>query len=126
MRILLSYARSELGGVETWMAGLAQSFREFGHECELFFFSRGPFANAIPPGLTAHFGNLADFIQLVQARRFDVVQSASIDYDLGISAARHLGAKIVLHGNGWVHPAWNSSNCDALVGCANWNAKEQQ
>jgi glycosyltransferase involved in cell wall biosynthesis len=125
MRILLSWQGCVIGGIETWMLAMARAFHSMGHECDLFFFDRGPFAEMIPADCNAHFGTLADLLQLVSRYRFDVVQSCTRDWDTGVSAVRRLGTKLVLHCNGHVHPAWNSSNCDAIVGCAVWEARAQ-
>ncbi|WP_168189323.1 glycosyltransferase family 4 protein [Paludisphaera borealis] len=126
MKILLAWRVCDIGGVETWMLGLSQALRELGHEVELFFFSRGPFEDSVPDAQVTHFGDLSAMLKLVYARRYEVVHGATIDWELGLSAVRALGPKLVLTGNGWSDPAWNSSNCDALVGCSNWNAVAQQ
>jgi glycosyltransferase involved in cell wall biosynthesis len=37
-----------------------------------------------------------------------------------------VGAKLVVTAHGLLDPSWNSANCDAVVGCSRWVAKEQQ
>lgn len=126
MKILFVWRKSDVGGVETWMLGLARCYRRLGHDCELFFFQRGPFAEQMPAEIPVHFGNLEDLLRVVSARRFDVVHGATSDWDLGITGVRSLGAKLVVTHQSVGDPGWNSSNCDAIVGCSQWGSDEQQ
>src|SRR5262245_52684161 len=121
MKVLLSWQNCMVGGLERWMVDLAQVYQKLGHRCELFFFKRGPFEHHIPNNVRAHFGDLSDCLRLVKSERFEVVHAANVDWELGISAVRSLGAKLILTAHGWVCPHWNSTNCDALVGCSEWN-----
>jgi glycosyltransferase involved in cell wall biosynthesis len=126
MRILLSCHRAEVGGIQTWMVGVARSYRARGHECELFFFDHGAFEPHLPPEIPAHFGDLADYLRLVRANRYDVVHACNMDWEFGVTAVRRLGARLVLTCHGWVSGCWNSTNCDAIVSCAGWNATAQE
>jgi glycosyltransferase involved in cell wall biosynthesis len=126
MKILFAFQNCEIGGVPVWMLELSESLNALGHECEMFFFRHGAFEASLPSDCVARFGDLADCLKWVRSRQFDVVHAAVLDWDLGISAVRCLGAKLVLTTHGWIHKAWNSANCDALVGCSKWNALAQQ
>jgi glycosyltransferase involved in cell wall biosynthesis len=126
MKILFAWHNCDIGGVETWMLGLAKIYRRLGHTCELFFFRRGPFADHVPPDVAAHYGDLSDCLRLVHRHRFDVVHAMTDVWDTGITAVRQLGVQLVLTNQ--VHPdaGWNRFNCDALVGCSDWTARAQQ
>lgn len=115
-----------MGGVETWMVSLSSMLRARGHDCELFFFTHGPMEQNLPPDLPAHFGDLADCLKLVSARRFDIVHANSTDWHVGIAAVRALGPRLVLTSHGRSVPTWNTANCDALVSCSRWEALEQE
>ncbi|MDB5309387.1 MAG: family glycosyltransferase [Gemmataceae bacterium] len=126
MKILLSCHQAEVGGIQTWMVGLARSLRVHGHDCELFFFRGGAFEAHIPTGLPFHRGDLAHLLRLVHTNRYDVVHACNTDWEDGLAAVRHLGAKLVLTCHGWVCPCWSSRTCDALIACSRWNAVSQQ
>jgi glycosyltransferase involved in cell wall biosynthesis len=126
MKILLVNKNCWMGGVETLMCALAQNFRAAGHECELFFFRRGPMERFLPQNLTVHFGDLADLVRLVCGRGFDVVHANSDDWEMGVSLVRKFDARLVVTSHGWISPGWNSTNCDAVVACAAWLAAEQE
>jgi len=116
-----------IGGVETFMVTLATALGEAGHECELFFFQRGPMEQELTGKFVAHFGSLADCLRVVDTGKFEIVHGCSTDWGYGISAARYLDAKLVItaHHDRLV-PVWNSTNCDALAGCSHWLATAQQ
>jgi len=115
-----------MGGVETLMIALASIYRHYGHECEIFFFEHGPMEPYLPKDCVVHFGGLADCMRLVRSRGFDVVHANSTDWEIGMSALHETGAKLILTSHGWVVPGWTAANCDALAGCAEWLAREQQ
>ncbi|HEX8501615.1 MAG TPA: glycosyltransferase family 4 protein [Pyrinomonadaceae bacterium] len=125
MKILLAYEWCEIGGVEQFMTSLAPFVRARGHECEFFFFKRGPMEQFLPEGYAAHFGDLAALLKLVRARGYDVVHANSGDWKYGIEAVRAAGARLVITAHGMVVPGWDSANCDALVCCSRWQAREQ-
>ncbi|MDQ3686910.1 MAG: glycosyltransferase family 4 protein [Acidobacteriota bacterium] len=124
MKILLAHKNCNIGGVETFMSALAGVLQNSGHECELFFFERGPAAEHLPPGCAIHFGDLADCLNLVSSQRFDIVHTTNTDWVKGISAVRNVGAKLVVSSHGMIIPGWTRANCDALVTCSVWLAEE--
>jgi glycosyltransferase involved in cell wall biosynthesis len=126
MKVLLVWRLCGVGGVEAWMVELAQAYRALGNCCELFFFHRGAFEKQIPSDLKVHFGDLADLIQLVRSEGFDIVHSSTMDWEYGVTAVRHVGARLIVTGHGHVRPAWNSTNCDGIIACSRWNADAQQ
>jgi glycosyltransferase involved in cell wall biosynthesis len=126
MKILLAYEWCLIGGVEAFMVALAQRLRAQGHDCEFFFFTRGPMEERLPVGFPAHFGDLPDCLKLLRSTRFDIVHANSSDWRIGISAVRQLGAKLVITAHGMVVPGWNSTNCDAFVCCSRWQAEQQK
>ena len=126
MKILLAYEWCLIGGVEAFMASLAGVLRAQGHQCEFFFFTRGPMEQQLPPDYEVHFGDLADCMKLVRAKGYDIVHANSSDWRVGITAVRSLGAKLVITAHGMVVPGWNSANCDAFVCCSRWQAEEQK
>jgi glycosyltransferase involved in cell wall biosynthesis len=108
------------------MASLSSVLRASGHQCEFFFFTRGPMEKELPPGSVVHFGDLADLVKLVRTRGFDIVHANSSDWRNGITAVRLVGARLVITAHGMVVPGWNSTNCDAFVCCSAWQALEQK
>jgi glycosyltransferase involved in cell wall biosynthesis len=128
MKILLAHRQCRVSGVETWMAELSRSYRALGHECELFFFDRGLMASQLPADCSTHFGGLDDCLALVAQRRFDVVQAEATDWEVGIAVVRRLAGstKLVITAQTAACPVWTSANCDALVACSGWVAREQQ
>ena len=126
MKILLAYEWCQIGGVEAFMAALAETLRAEGHSCEFFFFERGPMAARLPAGMPAHFGDLADCLELVRRRGYDIVHANSSDWRVGISAVRVAGARLVVTAHGMVLRGWNSTNCDAFVCCSRWQSDEQR
>ena len=108
------------------MVSLARELKARGHECELFFFTRGPMGEQLPPGLVAHFGDLADCVRLVRERRFDLVHANSGDWHNGVAAVRRTGVRLVLTSHGRVTAGWNSTNCDGYACCSRWEAEEQR
>ena len=125
MKILLAWRDCQIGGVQTWMVGMARGLRRLGHDAELFFFRRGPFADHVPPDIGVHYGNLADCLRVVRSGCFDVVHAAVDDWDVGLSAVRWVGARLVVTVHGRVHAGWSSGNCEAIVGCSQWCADAQ-
>lgn len=125
MKVLLAYEWCEVGGVEQFMTTLAPFVRARGHECEFFFFKRGPMEQFLPRGYAAHFGDLAALVRLVRAGGFDVVHANSSDWNYGVEAVRSAGARLVITAHGMVVPGWDSANCDALVCCSRWQEREQ-
>jgi glycosyltransferase involved in cell wall biosynthesis len=126
MKILLTHKNCLIGGMETFMAALAPIFKARGHHCELFFFQRGSMEQYLPAGLAVHFGDLTDCLKLIHSRGFDVVHCSSIDFAVGVSAVRRLGAKLVVNAQGATSPFWNSTTCDMFIACAKWLADEQR
>jgi glycosyltransferase involved in cell wall biosynthesis len=139
MRILLVHNHNHVGGVPALMIALWEQFTLRGHACELFFTRRGPIDHQLPTGCSPHYGDLADLLRLVSHARYDVVHAAASDWEIGVSALRRLrtGAKLVItsHGVGdrkaysadhELDTHWVSQNCDALVGCASWDAADYQ
>ncbi len=128
MRILLAHQRCRVSGVETWMAALWRTFRASGHECDLFFFDHGLMASQLPADCATHFGGLDDCLALIARRRFDVVQAEAADWEVGIAAVRlqEGSTKLVITAQTAACPVWTSANCDALVVCSRWLAREQQ
>lgn len=106
------------------MASMAAILQSRGHQCEFFFFRHGPMEQHLPANCPAHFGDLADCLRLVSSRGFDLVHTNSMDWHLGISAVRGVGARLVATAHGMVVPGWTSANCDMLVTCASWLAGE--
>ncbi len=115
-----------MGGVETLMLALAPIYKSEGYHCEIFFFKHGPMEKYLPVDCTIHFGDLPDLLRLIDSKGFDVVHANSTDWDLGVSAVRNMGAKLVVTAHGWIVPTWTSANCDAFVGCSKWLADDQQ
>jgi glycosyltransferase involved in cell wall biosynthesis len=133
MRVLYHFHRPVqtaglLGGVESWMFSLARLLREEGHDSDVFFGDVAPPAGLVPADFEALGGSLEDLLRLAAARRYDVVHGVTSDWDAGVSAVRHLrhAPKLVLTHHGSSHPAWSRRNCDALVSCSAWGAREQQ
>lgn len=126
MKILLAYEWCEVGGVEAFMISLAEALRADGHQCEFFFFTHGLMEQHLPRDYAVHFGDLADCMKLVRTSGFDIVHANSSDWRVGISAVRSVGARLVITAHGMVVPAWNSTNCDALVCCSRWQSEAQK
>ena len=127
MKVLFVNKDCLIGGIETFMVSMAEALQEKGHECELFFFEKGPMAEEIPDSLPSHFGSLGDLLELVSSKSFDIVHGNSSDWDHGLSAVRQVGAKLVVtvHSD-WLVSAWSSINCDAFTGCSRWLSEAQQ
>lgn len=130
MKILLTNSTCKVGGVSTFMLGLRSQLVALGHECELFFFSRGTMERHLPPTCPVHFGTLADCMRLVARERIEVVHGNNIDWTTGISAVRALGARLVLtahkvreHDRTY---GWTSATCDAFTTVSRGNARELQ
>ena len=126
MKILLVNKDCQIAGTEAFMVGLSAMIHARGHHCELFFFEHGPMQQHLPADCPVHFGDLADCMKLVRSRNFDLVHANSSDVRIGIAAVRSAGAKLVITAHGMVVPAWNSTNCDALVSCSRWQVEEQK
>jgi glycosyltransferase involved in cell wall biosynthesis len=119
MKILLANSTSKVGGVSTFLLSLHRALTARGHQCELFFFTHGTMDRHLPPDVPVHFGNLSDCLRLVRHSGFEVIHANNIDWTTGISAVRHLGARLVLTAHkardeAWTY-GWTSANCDALV-----------
>ncbi len=130
MKILLANSTCKVGGVSTFLLSLRTALAGLGHDCELFFFSHGTMDRHLPAGVPVHFGDLTDCLRLVDRGGFDVVHANNVDWSTGISAVRHIGARLVLTAHkardgAWAY-GWTSSNCDALVTVANWIRTELQ
>lgn len=130
MRILLANSTCKVGGVSTFMLSMPATLASLGHECELFFFSRGTMEAHLPAGCLAHFGTLADCLALVQDGGFDVVHANNIDWTTGISAVRQAGTRLVLTAHkaresAWTY-GWDASNCDALAAVSRGVAERLQ
>lgn len=125
MKVLLAYEWCEIGGVEQFMTALAPFVRARGHECEFFFFKRGPMEQFLPEGYAVHFGDLAALLKLVRERGYDLVHVTSSDWNYGVEAVRAAGAKLLVTAHGMVVSGWDSANCDALVCCSRWQARGQ-
>jgi glycosyltransferase involved in cell wall biosynthesis len=119
MRILIANSSCKLGGVSTFMLALRSALLARGHDCELFFFERGPMERNLPPDARAQFGSLADCLRLVAHRKIDVVHANNVDWSMGVSAVRDAGARLVLTAHkartsAWTY-GWTRANCDALT-----------
>lgn len=128
MKILLAHTNCLVGGVEIMMASLAQVLRARGHQCDFFFFERGPMVEQLPEGSAVYFGDLADCMKLVSSERYDIVQVNSYDWLAGISAVRNFGARLLVMAQGanGINPSWTSATCDAFTTCSRWLAAEQK
>lgn len=130
MKILLVKKTSGIGGVQTFMLSLASFYQSKGHDCELFFFRRGATEQQLSLTNTAvHIGNLEDCLRLIKTKGFDVVHVNDSDWELGISAARSVGAKLIVTCHGWIQQGkwtygWTSVNCDAYIACSEWIRNE--
>lgn len=126
MKILLVKKTSGIGGVQTFMLSLASFYKSEGHDCELFFFRRGATEQQLSStDVTVHVGNLEKCLRLIKTKGFDVVHVNDSDWELGISAARTFGTKLIVTCHGWVERGkmtygWTSANCDAYVACCRW------
>ena len=130
MKILLANSTCKVGGVSTVLLSLRTALTALGHQCELFFFAHGTMDEHLPQDVPVHFGDLTACLRLVDRGRFDVVHANNVDWSTGISAVRHIGARLVLTAHkardaAWTY-GWNASNCDALVTVANWIRTELQ
>jgi glycosyltransferase involved in cell wall biosynthesis len=126
MKVLLANSTCKVGGVSMFMLSLHSALTSLGHESELFFFSRGTMEAHLPPGVPVHFGTLADCMRLVARNGVGVVHANNIDWTTGISAVRHIGARLVLTAHkaresAWTY-GWTTANCDALVAVSRWIA----
>lgn len=126
MKILLAYEWCQVGGVESFMVDLSGMLRERGHQCELFFFERGPMEKLIPADRLVNFGDLTDCLKLVQSRGFDIVHANSSDWRIGIAAVRTVGARLVITAHGMILSGWNSTNCEGFACASRWQAEEQK
>lgn len=131
MKVLLTNHNFSVGGVKSFMYSLSSALQTAGHHCELFFFEKAPAEHFVPANFKTHFGDLADFVRLVKSEGFEVVHANNYSWWTGISAAREIGAKVIVTSHGrvgigkWTF-GWNSADCDAFTACSNWVAKELQ
>ena len=126
MKILLTSKDCNIGGTETFVLALSAALQRAGHDCEVFFFSRGALAAQLPAACVAHFGGLAECLRLVAQRRFDVVHATCAEWGLGIAAVRQLGAKLVVTNHYYKTSGWTSRHCDAYTTVSRWLAETQQ
>ena len=130
MNILLANSSCKIGGVSTFLLSLRKELLARGHRCSMFFFEHGPMEAHLPPDAQAHFGGLADCLQLVADEAIDVVHANNVDWPTGISAVRRIGARLVLTAHKVREPAWtygwHAGNCDAFVTVASWIRNELQ
>src|SRR5687767_5386024 len=124
MNVLLANGVCRFGGVTTFLLSLKSALESLGHSCQMFFFEHGPAEQLLPADGTVHFGNLGDCLRLVDRAGIDVVQANNVDWPLGISAVRHLGARIVVTAHK-VRPderayGWSPRTCDAFAAVAGW------
>jgi glycosyltransferase involved in cell wall biosynthesis len=124
MKILLANSTCKRGGISTFMLSLRGALLALGHECELFFFQRGPMEAHLPAGARVHFGDLADCLTLVAQERFAVVHANNVDWTTGISAVREIGARLVVSSHqsragAWTY-GWTAANCDSYVTVSRW------
>lgn len=126
MNVLLVNSTCKVGGVSTFMLSLRSGLLSQGHRCELFFFEHGTMEERLPAGCPVHFGSLADCLTLIDRERFDIVHANNIDWTTGISAAREIGARLVVTAHkaregAWTY-GWNAGNCDAIVAVSSGTA----
>jgi glycosyltransferase involved in cell wall biosynthesis len=126
MKILLVNEGCVIGGIETWMLALWRALRARGHVVELFFFTRGPMEQQLPPDCVVHFGDLAALLRLVDVARFDIVHAHSGDIAYGVTGVRALGVPLVATSHGWIIPGWTSFTADAFVASSRWLAEGQR
>jgi glycosyltransferase involved in cell wall biosynthesis len=126
VKILLTHRYCLIGGIEAWMVALQRSFVAAGHQCELFFFDDGPMRTWLPPDCPAHFGGLADCVRLVRSGRFDIVHAPTMDWQVGISAVRGAGAKLIVTAHNLLEHAFTSTACDAFTAVSQWLAEASQ
>ena len=130
MNILLANSSCKIGGVSTFLLSLRTELLARGHRCSMFFFERGPMEPLLPHDARAHFGSLADCLELVADEGIDVVHANNVDWPTGISAVRRLGARLVLTAHKVREPAWtygwHAGNCDAFVAVSSWIRDELQ
>ena len=119
MNVLLVNSTCKRGGVTRFMLLLRDALIRLGHRCELFFFEGGTQAEQLRGDPMAHFGSLADCMRLIHRQRIDVVHANNVDWAMGISAVRQLGARLILTAHRARRPAWTygwtRANCDGFV-----------
>jgi glycosyltransferase involved in cell wall biosynthesis len=130
MKILLVNSTCKVGGVSTFMLALRSALCAQGHSCDLFFFEHGTMDAHLPAGCPVRFGSLADCLALVARERYDVVHANNVDWSTGISAVRHLGARLIVTAHkvregAWTY-GWNTTNCDAMTAVSRWIATALQ
>lgn len=126
MKILLVSRDCQVGGVEMFTVSLAATLNKLGHNCELFFFNRGPMEEHLPADGVVRFGDLGDLLKYVERNGFDVVHGNSGDWEHGLAAVRSTGTRLVVTSHGWVVSDWNAATCDGIACCSAWQAAEQQ
>lgn len=119
MNALLANSTCKRGGVTRFMLSLREALVNLGHGCEMFFFEGGTLADELNGDAAVHFGGLADCMRLIRRRRVDVVHANNVDWDVGISAVRHLGTRLILTAHRarppvWTY-GWTRANCDRFV-----------
>ncbi len=119
MNVLLVNSTCKVGGISSFMLGLRAALLAQGHRCQLFFFEHGTMEARLPPDCQARFGSLADCLELVAREGIDVVHANNIDWTTGISAVRHIGARLIVTAHksrdgAWTY-GWTRRNCDAFT-----------
>jgi glycosyltransferase involved in cell wall biosynthesis len=79
----------------------------------------------LPPECPVSFGDMADCLELVRARKYDIVHANSGDWNYGIPTVRLVGAQLVITAHGMVVEGWNSTNCDGFTTVSQWQADKQ-
>ena len=130
MNILLAYhnKQSQIGGVESWVVTLYHALRARGHRCEVFWLGANVMDTPESPCPDSHNGTMAELLQFVTIRHFDVIHASTADWDSGVALLRRAAprTRLVLTNHLESCSSWNSANCDALVGCSASAARAQQ
>lgn len=126
MKILLTHRYCLIGGLESWMLALQRAYTAAGHTCELFFFTDGPLRALLPPEVPAHFGGLAACVRLVRTAGFEIVHAPTMDWQVGISAVRRAGAKLIVTAHNQLEHGFTAAACDALSAVSTWLAAATQ
>lgn len=130
MRVLLANSTCKVGGVSTFMLSLRRALVAQGHQCELFFFSRGNMEPYLPQDCPVHFGSLADCLRLIARERIDVVHANNVDWPTGICAVRQLGVKLIVTAHKLREEnrtyGWTTRTCDAFTTVSRWIGRALQ
>jgi glycosyltransferase involved in cell wall biosynthesis len=126
MKILFVNNDCQVAGTEAWMIAMATRLRAWGHDCEFFFFNRGPMEAHLPADCPVRFGDLGALLEYVENHGFDIVHGNSGDWEHGLAAVKSTKVRLVVTAHGWVVNDWNSATCDGIACCSAWQTAEQQ